>query len=110
VKELYPLESYLGGNIRKVTWLLSPEHAGLPEFLRRLRTTLDAASGDTKVEMAFVFEDRVAPIAETANSLKWRITPEAYHQLRSHPAVAGILAEARRPELKEVKRWGNKRG
>jgi len=26
------------------------------------------------------------------------------------PAVAGILAEARRLELKEVKRWGNKRG
>ena len=110
VKELYPLEGYLGGNIRKVTWLLSPEHAELPSFLRKLRTTLDAASGDTKVEMAFLFEDRVAPIAETANSLKWRITPEAYQQLRNHPAVAGVLAEARRPEMKEVKRWGNKRG
>ncbi len=110
VKELYPLDAYLPNNVRKVTWLLSPEHAGLPEFLRKLRTTLDAASGDTKVEMAFLFDDRVAPIAETANSLKWRITPEAYQQLRSHPAVAGVLAEARRPELKEVKRWGNKRG
>ena len=108
VKELYPLEGYLGGNIRKVTWLLAPEHPQLPDFLRQLRTTLDAASGDTKVEMAFLFEDRVAPIAETANSLKWRITPEAYQLLRSHPAVAGVLAEARRPEMKEVKRWGRK--
>ncbi len=108
VKELYPLEGYLGGNIRKVTWLLSPAHAELPEFLRKLRATLDATSGDTKVEMAFLFEDRVAPIAETANSLKWRITPEAYLQLRNHPAVAGVLAEARRPEMKEIKRWGRK--
>ena len=108
VKELYPLEGYLGGNIRKVTWLLSPEHAELPGFLRKLRATLDAASGDTKVEMAFLFEDRVAPIAETANSLKWRITPEAYQQLRNHPAVAGVLAEARRPEMKEVRRWGKR--
>ena len=80
----------------------------LAEFLRQLRASLDAASGDTKVEMAFLFEDRVAPIAETANSLKWRITPEAYQQLRSHPAVAGVMAEARRPEMKEVKRWGRK--
>jgi DNA polymerase-3 subunit alpha len=108
VKELYPLENYLGGNIRKVTWLLSPEHAALPEFLRQLRSSLDAASGDTKVEMAFLFEDRVAPIAETASSLKWRITPEAYQQLRHHPAVAGVLAEARRPEMKEVRRWGKR--
>ena len=101
--------AYLGGNFRKVTWLLTPEHADLPAFLRQLRASLDAASGDTKVELAFVFEDRVAPIAETAQSLKWRISPDAFQQLRSHPAVAGVLAEARRPEMKEVKRWG-KRG
>jgi DNA polymerase-3 subunit alpha len=108
VKELYPLEGYLGGNIRKVTWLLQPEHPDLPGFLRQLRSTLDAASGDTKVEMAFLFDDRVAPIAETANSLKWRISPEAYQQLRNHPAVSGVLAEARRPEMKEVRRWGKR--
>ncbi|HWA24079.1 MAG TPA: DNA polymerase III subunit alpha [Lacunisphaera sp.] len=108
VKELYPLDAYLGNNIRKVTWLLSPDHTELPAFLRQLRSALDAASGDTKVEMAFLFEDRVAPIAETAQSLKWRITPEAYQRLRNHPAVAGVLAEARRPELKEVKRWGRR--
>jgi DNA polymerase-3 subunit alpha len=108
VKELYPLDGYLG-NIRKVTWLLTPEHEELPDFLRQLRTTLNAASGDTKVEMAFLFENRVAPIAEVAGALKWRIVPDAFQRLRAHPAVVGLLAEARTPELKEVKRWG-KRG
>jgi DNA polymerase-3 subunit alpha len=108
VKEIYPLEGYLGGNIRKVTWLLQPEHAELPGFLRQLRAALDAASGDTKVELAFLFEDRVAPIAETAPSLKWRVSADAYQHLRNHPAVAGVLAEARRPEMKEVRRWGRK--
>ncbi|HEY8993226.1 MAG TPA: DNA polymerase III subunit alpha [Lacunisphaera sp.] len=109
VKELYPLDAYLQNNIRKVTWLLSPEHPELPDFLRQLRGALDSASGDTRVEMAFLFENRVAPIAEVAGALKWRVMPDAFQRLRAHPAVAGLLAEARTPELKEVKRrWGKK--
>lgn len=108
VKELYPLDGYLG-QIRKVTFLVTPDHAQLPEFLRTLRKSIDAANGDTKVELAFLFDDRVAPIAETSTALKWRIQPDSFQQLRNHPAVAGVLAEARTPELKEVKRWG-KRG
>jgi DNA polymerase-3 subunit alpha len=110
VKEIYPLDSYLGNNIRKVTWLLSPEHPDLPDFLRKLRATINGAGGETRVELAFLFENRVAPIAEAPASLNWRVVPAAYQELRAHPAVAGILAEARRPELKEVRRWGNKRG
>jgi len=105
VKELYPLDGYLGNNIRKVTWLLSPEHPGLPDFLKKLRATINGAGGDTRVELAFVFENRVAPVAEAPASLNWRVVPAAYQELRAHPAVAGTLAEARRPELKEVKRW-----
>jgi DNA polymerase-3 subunit alpha len=37
------------------------------------------------------------------------VNPEVFNRLRSHPAVAGVMAEARSPELKEVRRWG-KRG
>jgi DNA polymerase-3 subunit alpha len=110
VKELYPLDSYLSNNLRKVTWLLSPAHPQLPDFLKKLRTTINGSGGDTRVELAFMFENRVASIAEAPASLNWRVAPAAYQELRAHPAVAGILAEARRPELKEVKRWGNKRG
>ncbi len=110
VKELYPLDGYLGNNLRKVTWLLSPEHPALPDFLQKLRTTINASGGDTRVELAFVFENRVAPVAEAPTSLNWRVAPAAFQELRAHPAVAGLLAEARRPELKEVKRWATKRG
>ncbi len=108
VKELYPLDGYLGGNIRKVTWLLSPTHPELPDFLKKLRTTINGSGGETRVELAFLFENRVAPVAEAPASLNWRVAPAAFQELRSHPAVAGLLAEARRPELKEVKRWGKK--
>jgi DNA polymerase-3 subunit alpha len=109
VKECYPLDAYLPGAVRKVTWLLQPEHPGLPDFLRQLRAAINASGGETRVELAFLFEGRVAPVAETAPSLNWRVSPAAFQELRSHPAVAGTQVEARRLELKEQRRW-SKRG
>ena len=52
--------------------------------------------------------NRVAPVAEAPASLNWRVTPAPFQELRAHPAVAGTQIEARRPELKEVRRWGRK--
>ena len=108
VKECYPLDAYLPGAVRKVTWLLHPDHRELPDFLQKLRAAINASGGETRVELAFVFEGRAAPIAETAPSLNWRVTPSAFQELRSHPAVAGTQIEARRVELKETRRWGNR--
>ena len=108
VKECYPLDTYLPGAVRKVTWLLRPEHPQLSDFLQKLRAAINASGGETRVELSFLFEGRAAPIAETAPSLNWRVTPTAFHELRAHPAVAGTQVEARRPELKEQRRWGRK--
>ncbi|MBX3739085.1 MAG: DNA polymerase III subunit alpha [Candidatus Didemnitutus sp.] len=108
IKEVYHLDAYVPNNIRKVTWLLTPDHPGVADFLPKLRKAIDAANGDTKIEIAFLFEGRVAPIAETSFALKWRVTGTAFQELRNHPAVAGALIEARTPELKEVRRWGKK--
>jgi DNA polymerase-3 subunit alpha len=110
VKELYPLDAYVQNNIRKVTWAVRPEHPQLPDFLKKLRTTIQAAGGEARVELAFLFENRVAPIAEAPASLNWRVSPVAFQELRSHPAVAGTQVEARRVELKEVRRKWEKRG
>ncbi len=110
VKEVYPLDAYLPNNIRKVTWLLQPDHPGVADFLPKLRRAIDAANGDSKVEIAFLFDGRIAPIAETSFALKWRVTGPAFQELRHHPAVAGALIETRAPELKEVRRWGKRSG
>ena len=109
VKECYPLDSYLPGAVRKVTWLLQPEHRELPDFLKKLRTTINGAGGETRVELAFLFEGRAAPVAEVASALNWRVSPTTFQELRSHPAVAGTVIEARRVEIKESRRWA-KRG
>ena len=109
IKEVYPLESQIPGNIKRITWLVKPDHPDLPDFLRKLRPALEAASGDTRTELAFVFPDRIAPIAELSQALKWRVNPTVFQELRQHPAVLGTQIETRAPELKEVRRWGKKR-
>ena len=109
VKECYALDAYLPGAVRKITWALQPDHPELPDFLKKLRAALNAAGGETRLELAFVFEGRAAPFAEVASSLNWRVSPAAFQELRQHPAVAGTVIEARRVEIKETRRW-SKRG
>ncbi|MSU23851.1 MAG: DNA polymerase III subunit alpha [Opitutus sp.] len=108
VKECYPLDGFVGGIVRKVTWLLHPAHRELPAFLRLLRETLNAQVGDTRVEFAFIFEDRVAPIAEASHALAWKLNAATFQQLRAHPAVAGVQLETKRLELKQDGRWAKR--
>ena len=108
VKECYSLDAHLPGAIREITWLLHPDHKELPDFLKTLRAALSAAGGDTRVRLAFLFESRVAPIAEIASSLNWRVNAVVFQELRQHRAVAGTQVDARRLEIKESRRWTRK--
>ncbi len=110
VKEAYPLLGYTLANVKRITWLLHAGHARTAEFLRLLRTTLDKHNGDTRIELGFVFENRITAISEASSALGFRFHPEAYKTLRQHPAVAGIQVETRRLELKNDRKWGPKRG
>jgi DNA polymerase-3 subunit alpha len=105
VKECYPLDAQVAGLVKKVTWLLHPTHPGVSAFLQTLRETLNKQVGDTRVEFAFVFEDRAAPVAEASTALTWKLNAPSFQTLRAHPAVAGVLIETRRLELKDDRRW-----
>ena len=105
VKECYPLDGQIAALVSKVTWLLRPEAPGTPDFLTRLRATIDRQVGDTRVEFAFAFPDRFTPVAEASPALTWKINAASFQELRAHPAVAGVLVETRRLELKEDRRW-----
>ena len=104
VRECYPLDLAAPALIKKVTWLLHPDHPELTAFLRALRATVDASYGDTRLEFAFVPGDRIAPFAEASAGLGWKLTVPQFQQLRAHPAVAGVLVEAKRLQLKETRR------
>jgi DNA polymerase-3 subunit alpha len=108
VKECYSLDPRIPELVRKVTWLLHPGHRELPEFLRLLRETLNKQSGDTRVEFAFVFEHRIASIAEASTALSWKLNAPAFQKLRAHPAVAGVQLETKRLELKQDRRWAKR--
>ncbi len=109
VKECYPLDAQVAALVKKVIWLLAPQHRDTTGFLQQLRDTLNREVGDTRVEFAFVFEDRVAPIAEASNALTWKLSAPSFQRLRAHPAAVGALIETRRLELKNDRPW-KKRG
>ena len=90
VKECYPLDGQVASLVRKVVWILHPEHPATGDFLTQLRATLDREVGETRVEFAFLFENRVAPLAEASTALGWKVNAAAFHKLRQHPAVAGV--------------------
>src|SRR5690606_16780693 len=47
VKELYPLDTYVASHVKRVRWLLKPDHPELPAMLADLRPLLDKNSGST---------------------------------------------------------------
>ena len=110
VKEAYPLPGYTSANVKRIQWLLHPAHPRTSDFLRLLRTTLDKTPGDTRIELGFLFEDRIAAIGEASSALGFRFSPDAYKSLRHHPAVAGLQVETKRLEIKNDRKWGPKRG
>jgi len=108
VKECYALDAAVPGIIRKVTWLLEPNHPAVPEFLGMLRETINKEPGDTRMAIGFLFEDRVSALADASPALSWKLTAPSFQRLRAHPAVAGIQLEAKRLELKEDRRWSRR--
>lgn len=108
VKECYPLDHYITGIVKSVTWLLRPEHPELPAFFKFIRKTLDAQSGDTRINFGFMFEDRIAPIAEVSLALSWKLSATVFQQIRAHPAVAGVQIGCKPLELKQERRWGKR--
>ncbi|HEY1763424.1 MAG TPA: DNA polymerase III subunit alpha [Opitutaceae bacterium] len=108
VKECYPLDAAIARTVRRVTWLLRPDHPGTESFLRSLRDVVVHESGDTRIEFAFLLEDGNAPVAEASVALSWRLTAPRFSELRSHPCVAGVTLETRPLELKPDLRWAKR--
>jgi len=108
IKECYPLEPAVTSLVKKVAWLLHPAHPQLTDFLRRLRDAVNASAGDTRLDLAFVFDGQVAPLAEASPGLTWKLTAQSFQELRAHPAVAGVQLETKKLELKPDRRWGRR--
>ena len=89
----------------KVNWRAGPEAPGTPAFHNSQSATIDGQVGETRVEFALAFPDRFTTVAEASPALTWKVNAASFQELRAHPAVAGVLVETRRLELKEDRRW-----
>lgn len=108
VKEVYPLDIYTANHVTQVTWLLRPVHPEVAAFLKLLREACNACPGSTRNLIGFLFEDRVAPIAETSGALGWKISGPDFQKLRTHPSVVGVQIETRALEIKVTYRPAKK--
>ncbi|MBW8781489.1 MAG: DNA polymerase III subunit alpha [Verrucomicrobia bacterium] len=108
VKECRPLEAYVMAHIRRVTWLLHPDHPRLNDFLHTLRQTLDKNVGDTKTSLGFLFDGRVTALSEISTALGWKLRPATFQELRAHPAVAGVQIETKPLEILDDRKWSKK--
>ncbi len=109
VREVQPLANYVSSNIKRVTWILHPNHPETRTFLEQLRPILDSQSGSTATSFGFLQEDRVVAVADASTALNWKLSGEVFQVLRNHPAVAGVQLEAKPLEIKEQRRWGKRR-
>ncbi len=108
MKECHLLDAQVGRLVRKVTWLLRPEHPELPDFLRQLRAAIVREPGDTRTEFALRAADGAAAVAEASGALTWRLSAPSFQALRAHPAVVGVRLETRPVEFKAERRWGKR--
>ena len=109
VKELYPLDTYVANHVKRVRWLLKPDHPELPAMLADLRPLLDKNSGSTLTEVGLVFPGRVTAFAELSRALGWKLRAEDFQTIRTHPAVLGVQVETKPLEIKETRRSWSKR-
>jgi len=102
-QEIQPLEERLPSQIKRVTWLLDPEADPEPFFIR-YREIIDSEPGETASEIAFRMDDDTVVAAPAASSLRWRVRPEPFQELRRMPGVIGCLIQTKPFALKERER------
>jgi len=104
VREAHPLAGYVANHIKRLTWLLKPDHPETRAFLEQLRPTLQEQPGSTATSIGFMTGDEVAVVGEVSTALGWKLSGEEFQRLRSHPAVAGVQIDAKPLELHEPMR------
>jgi len=108
VKECRPLEAYIMSNVKRVTWLLKPDHPQLNEFLKTLRDILNKNVGSTLTSLGFLFEDRITAFSDVSGALGWKLTPAKFQELRQHPCVAGVQLETKHLEIADDRKWSKR--
>lgn len=107
-QEVYPLETYLPGQIKHITWVLDPDK-DTDAFLYDYRAALDAGRGETSSDIAFRIAPDCVVAAPTASSLRWKVNPRDWIKLRAHACVIGCVVQTLPVTLRQrERRWAAK--
>ncbi len=105
VQEIYPLEPYLPGQIKHITWILDAKK-DTESFFYLYREFLDKSRGETTSDIAFQVDDETMIAAPTAASLRWQVNTDQWTKLRNHDSVVGCIVQSHPIRLKEQeRRW-----
>ena len=88
------LEKALPSIIERVEWILHP----VPEadgFLKEIVKQAQENRGSTDLRIGFLLEGKHILTADIAESLNWRLCPDTFQRLRSHPSVVGARVTAK---------------
>jgi len=106
--EIHPLESYLPGQIKQITWVLDPKKDTAP-FFYLYREALDRSAGKTSSTIAFQIGKDSLVEAPIASSLSWTVNPKDWKSLREQQSVVGCIVEAETVHLAQrERRWTSK--
>ena len=83
---LEPLDTQIAHLITTIRFTLHPDTRADP-FLQKLRHILDQHPGNTRIQIAFRFDNSQRLCADIAHSLTLHLTPSTFQQLKGHPAV-----------------------
>lgn len=103
--KLSRLDSTLSYYVEGVTFFLRNDEEAICDFAKDLRAFLDSSEGSTRIELAIETAPNQALYADIAPSLKCRLTPDNYKDLRRHRAVTRIAAKTRGVEAPPKPKW-----
>lgn len=88
------LDSVLPALIERITWILQPNEQS-QAFLKKLRQAVQSEPGETQIVLTFRIPPDFYLRAEVAGSLRWKVQPETFEQLRKMPGVIDCRVHTR---------------
>lgn len=88
VESVRSLEEVLPSIIERVEWILRL-HEETDDFLKEIAKQAQENHGNTDLRIGFLLDEKHILTADIAESLKWRLCPDTFQKLRSHPSVVG---------------------
>lgn len=102
---LSPADKAVRAFLSALTFYLKPDEPHFSEFVDELSDYLQHNEGPTEVKLAVMVEPGKALMADVAQSLRCRMTADAFKKLKRYPAVYKVVGEGKKVPAPERRKW-----